>query len=439
MKSARTTIGRCAPFLVLAGCVGTPPTGGVDQARALASEAFPLAAPAESADASANAVTIDTCVTRAWDHSLRVREALARVGVAEADWSSTVLPRDPELLASALFPLGGGDPELEAALALDLLDVLRIPARRDVADAALRAAIFDVARECVARAREAQTAFVRALAADESVAARERIAQSARDFADAIDAQVTAGVARSTQADVARLAAAEAELARDAAKVEARAARRDLAQCIGHKGEGSDLELAPFTPADPTEPSAADIDEALERRLDLKALAGRVDEARAALELAGGVLPSLGVGVGVVRPEQPDGADRQPARVGPSITAPLPWFGKSAARVAAAQAELELRQAELESARSNARRELRDQWDRQSQATAEWHRRERELEPKARELAERASEAARSGQLPWTEAHAAREAAQEAMLALIESRRRARSASVDLRGALGRR
>ncbi|NUP95240.1 MAG: TolC family protein [Planctomycetaceae bacterium] len=118
---------------------------------------------------------------------------------------------------------------------------------------------------------------------------------------------------------------------------------------------------------------------------------------------------------------------------------PLPWFGKSAARVAAAQAELELRQAELESARSNARRELRDQWDRQSQATAEWHRRERELEPKARELAERASEAARSGQLPWTEAHAAREAAQEAMLALIESRRRARSASVDLRGALVRR
>lgn len=416
--------------LALVGCVGDRPTGSVEAARELAHEA--LASP-ERTEGEGGELTIDACVTRALQHSLRVREALARVGVAEADWSTTVLPREPELAASALFPVGGGDPELEATLALDLLDLLRIPARRDVADAALRAAIFDVARECVSLAREAQDAFVRALAADESVAAREQIAHLAGEFAAAIESQVAAGAERATQAVAARLMAVEAELALDAARVEARAARRTLAQNLGVDGDGFDLALKPFQPDEPVELSAARIESSLDRRLDLRALAQQVDEARAALELAGGFLPGFEVGVGVLRPEQPDGAPREPTRVGPNVAVPLPWFGRSSARAAAAEAELALRSARLESARTNARRELRDQCDRQTQTTLEWHRREFDLEPKVRELAERARKAAQSGQLAWTEANAAQVAAQNAMLALVESRRKARSIGLQVR------
>lgn len=417
--------------LALASCVGDRPQGSADEARALAQQTLAIEAP-EVADPTR--WTIESCVASALEHSPRVREALARAGVAEADWSMTVLPREPELAASALFPVGGGDPELEASLALDLLDLLRIPARRDVADAALRAAIFDVARECVALAREVQETYVRALAADETVIAHERIARLAREFADGIAAQVEAGAARTSQADSARLLASEAELAHDAARVEARVARRALAQRMGLEADGHDLPLEPFEPGDPIEVSPELLDAALERRLDVRALALRVEESRAAVELAGGVLPALEVGAGVLRPERPEGAEREPTRVGPSVSVPLPWFGRSAARIAAAEAQLEQRVAHLEAARAEAKRELRDQCDRQSQAIAEWRRRERELEPKARELAERANLAAKAGQLPWTEAHAARAVAQQATLALVESRRRARAADIALRG-----
>ncbi len=115
-------LGAC---LALASCVGDRPTGSADAARVLAQQTLAI----EAADVvDPTRWTIDACVASALAHSPRVREALARVGVAEADWSLTVLPREPEIAASALFPVGGGDPELEASLALDLIDLVDHPA-----------------------------------------------------------------------------------------------------------------------------------------------------------------------------------------------------------------------------------------------------------------------------------------------------------------------
>jgi outer membrane protein TolC len=428
MRRVRVAIARWLPVLALTACVGERPTGSVETARTLAQQTIPFASTAE---ATAGPLTIDACVARAFAHAPGVRAALARAGVAQAEWSLTVLPSEPELTASALFPIGGGDPELEAALALDLLDLLRIPARRDVADAALRAAVFDVARACVAAVHEVQETYVAALAADEAVLARERIAQLARTFAEALDAQVAAGAARATQAEVARLALIEAELARDAAIVEARAARRALAQRIGLEDDGAKVELVPFEPGATPSVTDEEFEAALARRLDVRVHEQRVEEARAALELAGG-LSSLGVGAGVLRPERADGAAREPTRVGPSIALPLPWFGRKQARIEAARAELEWRAAQLDAVKSDARRELRDRLDEQARANLEWQRREREVEPKARELAERAQAAARAGQIAWLDAHAAQVAAQEAMLAKITSGRRARTAALEV-------
>ncbi|HYE05433.1 MAG TPA: TolC family protein [Planctomycetota bacterium] len=282
-------------------------------------------------------LTADDAVRIALLANRRLQAVYEDVGVAQADLVQAGLLRNPVLDAEARFIPGGGV-DLELSLVQGFLDLVFIPMRRRMAEAALEAAKRRVAGAVIDVAGDVRRAAYAYQAATQALDMRRTIVEATAASFELAQRIHAAG--NSTALDLAeqRLLVEEATGELHAAEADAGALRERLTALMGLWGADTAWTMAVRLP-DP--PAAEAPDDGVERRAveaSLALAAAKQDVAVAAQRL--GVARPLDVfddgGVGVSAERSPEGE----WAAGPAVSVPLPLFSRGQGAVLAARSDL---------------------------------------------------------------------------------------------------
>lgn len=368
--------------LVLAGCAQVRPQAAFDDVRATldgrtAAEARWITGAAEDAEARAavarllaDSLTSDAAVQVALLNNRHLQATYEDLGLAQAALVQAGLLANPVFGAGALWPLGGGAPDLRFRAAFEFLDVLYVPLRRRVAASEYEAARARVASAVLALAGRTRVAFVHAQADAARLDAQRRIVAAAEAGYTASRLLREAGNVTAVDLLAEQALFEDARLELVAAEQRAAESRDALARLLGLAGPAASLRLAgalppvPETPDEPFVRPGADGEPALDvTALERAAVAASLDlaAARADVEAAArragvvrpeGVLPSLSAGGELER----SGGEWE---AGPEVSVRLPLFDAGQAHVAAARSDLRRRVALYEATAVDVRARAR--------------------------------------------------------------------------------
>ncbi|MFT3718478.1 TolC family protein [Pseudorhodoferax sp.] len=351
--------------LLLAGCAGFSPDGGMDRVAALARERTGHA-PRPGAEAAARAaellrapLTADGAVELALLQHRGLQARLAALGVAEADFVRA------GRLANPVFGFGrlraGSALEIDRSLMFDLLGLLTLPAARQAGQARFEQAQLDAAAAAVEQAGLAREAWTEAVAARQLVQYQEQVHDAADAASELAGRMQQAGnlPALARLREQAFRADAAADLAR--ARQQAVAAREQLVRTLGLQPDQLDAlqlperlpDLPPALPA----PEQAE-QQALARRLDVLAAQQRAEAAARTLGLdqATGLVGALELG-----PQNKSSSGAARAN-GWEAAVELPLFDLGRTRWAAAEARHRQALHEAADVALRARSEVRERW-----------------------------------------------------------------------------
>ncbi|HLL21164.1 MAG TPA: TolC family protein, partial [Kofleriaceae bacterium] len=290
---------------------------------------------------------VSSLLAKPLDRDAAVRIALAMNRRLQAQYDELGIAASEVAAATVLAPLEvdieykraleGDGTELEIDATQDILDLIQIPQRRDIAQAALAATRARAVAATVSLVARVEAAYVDVVAAEQELELRQTAFDAASAAADITERMAAAGnvpelqLARERdQREQARI-----ELARAQGEVEVR--REGLNDLLGVSGADTKWTTAGRLPDVPTAPPALDALErdAIAASLDLQALrsdeqaaAGRVGVARLR-----SWLPELGVGVAASRAD--DGWE-----VGPALSIGIPLLNQQQGPRARANAEI---------------------------------------------------------------------------------------------------
>ena len=328
-------------FAWLSGCQTPMPAIDYDEASARVPgdvEVRVAGRGAEQIDADEGepaTLTLAETVRLAVLHDPKLRAALARVRMAEADSLQTRLLPNPVLSMSIRLSEGGADPIFDAALATDLMAILQRPRKISAADAKLRAAAADVLTSVCDIVAEAQEAYYSAQALSDELAALEERRKLADRLVQLGQARLNAGEAASLDVIALQTQLMQVDVDLAEKRQDLVEARLDLARLIGRPSSAADWAISPWS-ALPSVASAerAWVERAMRERSELRAKQW---------EMAG-----LGEEVALARWAQWEGTDvgaqtewDQKWSVGPQIAAPLPIFDWGQAKRDKASASLD--------------------------------------------------------------------------------------------------
>ncbi len=330
-----------------AGC-GGPPGAARPVARLVADRTGltmpdPALPPAAVAAAIAGLLDRPLTAESAVQVSLLNSPALAlqleAVGVATADFVTAAQVRNPEFYI-AFRPPDRRPPsatDIEATMSEDVLDLLLLPLRKQMAQRALDQSALTAADATLGVVRDVRAAVYALQAQRATVALQEQMSQAAaatEDFARRLheagnidDLNFATQRAENAQAQV-DLLRARAELASD---------REMVNRLLGLRGSAATRwtvtrELPPVPATDPPDDTAA-----ADRRLDVASADAEVGLADQAVSLTRtGVLTQVSLGVDLERE-----TDKQVV-VGPSIGLDVPIFNQHGGQIARAEAEARL-------------------------------------------------------------------------------------------------
>ena len=282
-------------------------------------------------------LTADAATQIALLNNRSLQATYAELGVARADLVQAGLLENPIFDVGVLFPLAGGEPNLEMGVALGFLNIFYMPLRKRVANAQFEAAKLRVTGEVLDFAASVRAAFYRHQANEQGLELQQTIAQG---LAAALDvAQRLRAAGNITALDLARerALAEESKLQLAMAEMAARQSREHLNDLMGFWGPQTAWRIDTRLPDIPGEETPL---EALERQ----ALSKSLDLANARQEMivagerlgfrrAAALLPDTEVG-GV--------AERNEAEweAGPTLEFPLPLFDQGQARIGRGAVEL---------------------------------------------------------------------------------------------------
>ena len=335
-----------------AGCATVPQESGFGEVRHTAAERADLRlhwnqgtpedqAVAESVRAMlAEPLTAETAVQIALLNNARLQATYEELGIAQAALVQAGLLENPFFEGVAVFPLAGGQPDLELSLVQEFLGILYIPLRKRIAAADFEAAKRRVTGEVLDLAGQTRAAFYRMLAAEQMLEMRQQVVQATAASFDAIKRLREAGNVTLLDVDNERALYEQARL--DLARAEATVleSREQLDKVMGLWGTDTQWTAAHRLPEMPNEP------------LDLGNLESRAIEASLDLAAARQELIAFGERLGLVQATAlvPDAelgvtSEREEGEweVGPVIGLPLPFFDQGQARIATARAELRRR------------------------------------------------------------------------------------------------
>lgn len=293
-------------------------------------------------DLLATELTPDAAVQVALLNNRDLQAMYAGMGVAQADLVQAGLLENPIFDLEAIFPLAGGEPELELGIAMGFLNIFYMPLRKRVANARFEAAklqvtgaVLDFAatvraafyrHQANAQMRELQQSIVRGLIAALDVAQRLREAGNITDLELVRQRALT---------EEARLQLASAEMA-------VSQSREALNTMMGLWGQETGWKAEVRLPPLPEEKAAvADIEQlALQNSLELARAKQQMIVAGEQLGFtkAMALVPHADIGAKAERKEGKWEA------VGPTIEFPIPLFDQGQAQVG--RNTTELRQAQ---------------------------------------------------------------------------------------------
>lgn len=255
---------------------------------------------------------LDEAVARALRNNRALRADLERIGAANADLVQAGLLRNPVFNFMLMLPEGGGRAMLSStALPMQqLAELWLIPARQDVANAALRDAILRVADRAVAVVGAVKTTYARLQAAQRAIELIEANMRLVEDTREAVRARQRAGQATLVETNLTRIRHIRLAVELVAMRGELRRLKRELLEQIGAAATGDDFRVAPIDEAadrlDPAADEAELVRFALNERLDLRAAQWQVQSAerRVALERRAG-WPEVSLGLALERSPAP--------------------------------------------------------------------------------------------------------------------------------------
>ena len=216
------TIGFTLVAVLLAGCAQVRPKADYERARKWVAEStggvavYDPEAPLlndKGIDAFLNdGLTLEEAIRIALLNNRRLHAEFMSIGVAKADWVQAGLLANPTIGFSVQYPEGGGVSNLQASIAQNIVDLWQIPKRKQVAQADLDATVLRIAYAATLLVAQTKEAYLKAVAADESLRlAEENLRVTARSH-DAIKTQRQAGAASDLDENLARGQVLSAEL-----------------------------------------------------------------------------------------------------------------------------------------------------------------------------------------------------------------------------------
>lgn len=317
--------------LTLAGCAGMPAT--VDEAEAVSRltqphtgqvlTATPLAA--DTVDALLQRpLSRDVALQLALQNSPDLQGRLAGLGVTAAEVEAAGQWPNPGFRFSRLTR--GDEIEWERGWHFNLAKLLTRPLVRQVEARRLEVARRALAIEVLARAAEAQRAWVMAVAADESLAYRRQVLDAAEAGAELARRMQAAGNFNALAQAREQNFAAEARLGFARAQAQQLAARERLARLLGlTSAQTARLQLPDRLPPLPDDAMrSVDIEtRALTQRLDVQAARAALEQAARQTALARTTRWVSMLELGVVS----NSASGAPVQRGWAVALELPLFG----------------------------------------------------------------------------------------------------------------
>ena len=308
----------------------------------------------------AEALDADRAVQVALINNRGLQATYAELGIAEADLVQAGRIGNPRY--SILRTKRGNDVmKVEEAIALDVIGILTIPLRVRLERRRFEAVQLEVSREMLAVAQETRKAWVRAVAAEETVRYLEQVRESAEASAELARRMAEAGnfPKLTHMREHAFYAESVAQLAR--ARQTATAERETLTRLLGLSGESRRFRLPERLPDPPKElAELGDIESrALTERLDVQSARRETMAVAHSLGLTRVTRFVNALEIGRARTKEED----DPFAYGWEFSLEIPIFDWGGARVARAEAIYMRAVNRLAETAVNAHSEVREAYD----------------------------------------------------------------------------
>jgi len=361
-----------ATALALAGCASVSPDGLRGDVQALAAPRLPANAALAAPDAQdriaawlQQPVDSDTAIRIALLNNAGLQARLAQLGVQDAQRVQALTLANPYLTLGRFA--NRHERETERQLSFGLIDLVTLPWRTRWQGLQMERATLDAAQDVLRLAANTRRAWLRAVAAEQVLATRERMHEAAEAGGELARRMARVGNwSRLQQArELAVQQDASAQLAR--ARLAAAQEREQLTRLMGLWGAQTGYRLPPQLPALPAEATLQTGDgveaAALRERLDLRAQRRDLDQVagHAGWTGVGSVFGDVGLAYTRNTTTGKDTAPRDVKR-GWEAALPLPLFDWGGATSAQARAEVRRSAAQLQEAAVNARSEARSAW-----------------------------------------------------------------------------
>ena len=401
MKRAHATLSVLTAALVLAGCATVSPDGLRGDVRTLTATRLPAQALLPAPDAASQAaaqdqiaqwlrqpVDSDTAVRIALLNNPALQARLAALGVQDAQRVQALTLPNPHLSLGRFA--NGHEREIERQLSFGLLDLLTLPWRTRWQGLQIEQATLGTGQDVLRLAADTRRAWLRAVAAQQVLAAHTRMAEAAEAGGELARRMVQVGNwSRLQQArELAVQQDAAAQLAR--ARLTATLEREQLTRLMGLWGPQAQYPLAEQLPPLPAQATAlqgsANIEAtALRERLDLRALRRDLDQVadRQGWAAVGSVFGDIGIAYSRNTAVDKASGHSEVTR-GWELELPLPLFDWGGAAHARSRAEVQQSAALLQDGALRARSEARTSWHRYRSAWDLAHQQQAEVLPLAR-------------------------------------------------------
>lgn len=384
-----------------------------------------------------NHLTLTQAVNEAMHNSPSIQMALWRVRAAQAQTHQARLLPNPVLSVMVRWTEGMGTPMVEAGLAADLLSLINKPGEIDFADNQLRAVSAQSVTVTLDVLLELQTVYAEVQAQDSLLSVLYEQLRLVKQMGDLSQSRLEAG--EGTRVDVTTLDSQRVELAVQIAqqKVLLRQNRYRLARLIGRPQSDATWTLDPWTPTT-VQPKGMATDEplwlqtAMAHRPEIQAITSQLAALGAQVKLTD--LLWIGGGDQGVSAERDTGRDWS---IGPAIAVPLPLFDWGQAKRKQAKAMRIEAFYELQSTTRQIIQEVRIAHIEWTESLLMLAQVRDELVPLLQRREEETAAAYRAGQIDVLAVILAEKDLQAAQATLIDLKRQAAFALIQLQRAAG--
>ncbi|MGB0953782.1 MAG: TolC family protein [Planctomycetota bacterium] len=397
----------------------------------------PLAEPLneESLRASlADGLDLKTALSLTLQNKKELQAELLEVGLAQADLVQAGLLSNPTLDLAIRFPGDGTGNLIDALLGFELLEMWQVPLRERTADYALQTTVAEVARAASGYLRQTRVVYLEWQLQEQLFRIQERKVALALEQWSAQGELAQEGLADSASVEALHLQLLQARNALDAtiAHREAAAQAMGRALSLSVSMEGIAL-LDPWPVPGSWEGARGDlVTQALEARLDLRAMASKVEALEAELALRKRQrFGALSAGPSI---EDPGSGETS---IGPGVSWTIPLFDRNQAGVAKAEFALQQARLQWEGAQAQAAQDVRSAWSRMVEAGQRRGRLFDEILPLARSMEGRVREAVELGAASWQEMRAAEVETLEVLTQLLRADKDLLEAQMELEWATG--